>query len=1257
MDKGRLMVKEIYLILVLAWVSVPVLGAQEHDNLPYTYIDWNQLTADTLMPVYSETIPLESDHRVCTYTVELLYPQFANLTAQERSLLRKYSNRVGEELDVEHFVTTSRGRGILNVSFLPVVRRNGRMMKLTSFKMVITPHQKETPARALAASNSKRYASNSVLRQGTWRKISITQDGMYRLTESFLRGLGFANPDNVHLYGYGGHEQSTKIDADNDWDDLEEVPLYKAPDGSLLFWGNGLVSWKDNIRTFNAYANRACYFLTQGEPRAEISVQESYTGQVSDRNRYSTTTGHALHEIDNFAWKNYGRNLYEEFDFSSGYANTYNFNNIRSVGNEKLTIVFTHGSRTSTVQYATNVNGNQLATKNISRITDDYMFARIDTRNEDVSKYAPQQGNTWSVRLNSTPGAPARLDYMALHYTRELKTQNGFVNFASTTTSASQFTGIANGDGTTPPVVMQIGERGVPASMIQTVPAEDGLCFAIQGGVHRFVAFDPTYAFPTPVAEAGVVANQDLHAMDSLNLDMVIIVPASGKLTAQAERLAQLHRDNDGMNVAVVNAAEIYNEFSSGTPDATAYRRFLKMLYDQSNRSSAHSLRYVLLFGPCLWDNRLISSHVRGLNQDDFLLCFESDNSVSMTDSYVMEDYFGLMDDGKGANLLREAPDLGVGRIPARTAEQARVVVDKTIAFVTNANAGDWRNRVTIIGDDGDSNSHMQYANRIADTTLVNFPRLEVSKMYFDNYKRESDATSNTYPEAQAEIVRRMQNGTLLFNYTGHADATKLSHERVVTLDEIVTQTDYPGMWFTAACDVMPFDGPEDNLGVNSLLQEGGGSLAFLGTARTVYAQQNYNLNHYFMKNLFATTAGRRQSIGDAHRQAKVSLAASTSVNKLQYCLLGDPAIVLGNPVNTVVLDSINGKRPALAGKIQAGSIVSIKGHVQTGNRTIISDMEGLLSAKLFDTESTVYTKNNTGDGSYEYLDRQNVLYSGSIPVRQGRFATTFVIGKDINYADRSGRFVFYAFDDERNIQATGYNEDFKIGGISSELEGDTLGPQMVIFLNGEEFVDGSVVPAAPIFGAKLHDPSGINASGNGIGHDLILIVDDQPSMTFNLNEYFVQDQTDYTSGIVTFAIPELPEGKHTLSFRSWDMLNNTSEQRLNFVVDYNIQQKPLQISLAQGLAGTSNNLQVVYNLGEPGGTMQLEIYHLDGKRVLTYPFSVSNASGVEILSLETITNGSSLSGGIYVAHVHAKTASGKKVTSSVKFVVQNNKK
>ena len=110
-----------------------------------------------------------------------------------------------------------------------------------------------------------------------WKKIHITKDGIYRLTPEFLTEMGFNHIDNVRLYGYGGHQQDEALDADADFDDLEEVPLYKTDKGELLFWGNGLIHWEGTNRIFNAYATKATYFLTEGEIRPDIEYEHEFT--------------------------------------------------------------------------------------------------------------------------------------------------------------------------------------------------------------------------------------------------------------------------------------------------------------------------------------------------------------------------------------------------------------------------------------------------------------------------------------------------------------------------------------------------------------------------------------------------------------------------------------------------------------------------------------------------------------------------------------------------------------------------------------------------------------------------------------------------------------------------------------------------------------------------------------------------------------------------------------------------------------------
>ena len=324
---------------------------------------------------------------------------------------------------------------------------------------------------------------------------------------------------------------------------------------------------------------------------------------------------------------------------------------------------------------------------------------------------------------------------MALHYNRQIAPNQGFVAFSASDPNPALFN--ITGSGLQ---VMRIGEAGSPATLIPGKQDGGQYQVAVEDGSRRYVAFDPNYAFPQPTL-VGSVENQNLHELDSL--DMVIIVPTSNKLTAQAERLAEAHRQHDGLRVAVIRADQIYNEFSSGTPDATAYRRLMKMLYDRAEDEDQMP-RYLLLFGDCAWDNRMVSSAWRNYNPDNYLLCFESENSYSDTRSFVMEDYFGLLDDGEGDDLPNAKTDLGVGRFPVTTAAEAKIMVDKTIDFMTNANAGHWKNIISVMGDDGDNNQHLEMADDIAERIGKDNPEMEVRKVIWDAYTRVSTLTSNT---------------------------------------------------------------------------------------------------------------------------------------------------------------------------------------------------------------------------------------------------------------------------------------------------------------------------------------------------------------------------------------------------------------------------------------------------------------------------------------------------------------------------------
>jgi hypothetical protein len=1237
-----------YILFFFAFVP---LWAQGNGKLDITTLNWDELKIDSVLPVYTEVVPLLTDYTLYDYSVGIEYPEYAPLTSKETEVVLKYDSLIRESIDVESYVGISRGEGMMDIAFVPIIRRGNSYLKLTSAQIVITSTPKRLPRRASA--KTERYAAHSKLQSGRWVKISITQDGMYRLTRSALKNMGFSNPAKVRLYGYGGHLQNEVLFKDAEYDDMVEVPLYYSQKlDAWLFWGNGLLHWNGDTRVVNFYANEACYFLTEEAEDAErIGTETAY---ASYGTAVSTITDHVLYEKDDYAWYHGGRNLYESTNYASSNSHSYNLQTIDSKRALNLTVAFSANNKSAT-KVDVNVNGNKVGTMKVAEPVDIYTYGASTTTSFDVSKLDP--ASSWIVRLTSTAGLNARLDYLSLSYERQLKPSSGYIAFTPEYAGTGQYN--IEGKGLK---VMRTSSPGAPATLIETSQLDNTTSVVLPYNKQQYVAFDDSYSFPEPKV-VGTIQNQDLHAMDSV--DMVIIIPTSGKLLEQAQRLVDAHKQYDGLRCAIVRADQVYNEFSSGTPDATAYRRLMKMLYDRAeNKDDAP--KYLLLFGDAAWDNRMISSQWRKYSPNDYLLCYPSENSFSDTRSYVMEDYFGLLDDGEGSDLLRNKPDLGVGRFPVTSASDAKVMVDKTITYLSRENAGSWKNLVYMLGDDGDNNQHMDYAEQVADTIRRFSPEMEVRKIMWDAYKIESTASNLSYPTCTQDIKRAMNEGAAVINYVGHAAPYGMSHEFVLRVSDFAENNGKNlALWVTAACDVMPFDGQAENIGETAVLNPNGGALAFYGTARTVYATQNLYMNRSLMRYLFSTdNKGRKYMIGDAIRLAKNNiimgnLESGYRENKLQYALLGDPSLAFGNPLQKVVLDSINGTKLSTATVVplKAGQRVRLSGHLAGADGTLKEDFTGTMTARMYDNEETITCHNNQNveKGAFTYKDRTGI-YTCQDSVVNGKFSVDFVIPVDINNSNEVGRFAFYALNNERTMEANGYSEKFRLGGMD-ETGTDTQGPAIMAGLNSEDFENGSVVNSTPYFVAKLEDESGINYSGNGIGHDLILCVDNDASKTYTLNSNYVQEFGDFTRGTVSYVLPALEKGPHTLTFRAWDVFNNTNAVSLDFVVDPTVAPNMFNLGVSQNPARTSTNFLISYDMAGTECTFTLEVFNFAGQRVWFHQEQGSSTSGLYTIPWNLCTNaGAKLFTGVYVYRCQMSCGDSKKVSKAQKIIILNNK-
>ena len=1174
------------LLATIAWAAD--CAAQEFFNLTAA-----QVRIDTVLPRFGHSLTLPPDYADSIYSVAIEYPEFVDMTEGD---IRRYKAITGDTLPampaVDAYVGVTRKVGKLNVSFVPLAFRNGKYQKLVSFKLNVTsrPARKsaqgaKSPARATAAAG--RYAANSVLAAGSWAKIRVPSSGVYQITDELARRAGFSSAAAVRIYGYGGERQPETLSGSYlaETDDLPEVPSCTVG-GKRLFYARGPVSWDGGgSRTRNPYSDYGYYFLTEsdGEPLTVDSTAfvDSFYPSADDY--------HTLHEVDNFAWFQGGRNLFEDDPISAGTSRSYVLTPVSTQpGDASISIGITAGQACSG---RIDINGTAAGTFTLNG------FSEYDHGKEtEMTFKISNTGEADTVTITTTAGGPARLDYISACYSepRPRPTLNG-------------------------------------------------------------TTFDaPEYVYN--------ITNQDHHA--DPQADMVIIVPASAKLTPQAQRLKEFHEQHDGMRVNIVPADELYNEFSSGTPDASAYRRYMKMLYDRAE-SEADMPSYLVLFGDCVWDSRMNTPECSGLNADDLLLCHESDDSFSDVYCYVDDGYFCYLDDGEGGNPREtDKADVAVGRFPVRNVAEAEIMVDKTIRYAGNENAGSWQNRFVFMGDDGNDNQHMSDADDMATLTENLNAAFQVERIMWDAYTRESSSTGNSFPEVTRLIKQRQEAGALIMNYSGHGGPNQLSHERVITINDFAqfANENLP-LWITASCNIMPFDSQEANIGETAVLNEKGGAVAFFGTTRTVYVTRNNAINQAYLRALLTPENGEYISIGEAQRRAKnqlVTTGADRTENKLQYSLLGDPALKLNMPRPGAVIDSINGTPVGADGELpqlSAGSVVKVHGHVQTAEGGKDESFNGVVTALVRDAEKLIVCKlNNTGNEGasvpFEYYDRSTVLFNGNDSVRGGEFSFTFAVPKDIDYSNQTGMINVLALNSATHDAVNGCDGNFIVGGTGA-LGTDSIGPSLYCYLNSPSFADGGDVNTTPYFVAEIFDKDGINTTGSGIGHDLVLTIDGDMAKTYVLNDYFEYDFGSYTRGSTYYSIPALTPGRHTLTFRAWDIMNNSSTAELTFNVVEGLRPNLLGIDCTSNPARTNTTFIITHDRTGSNIDVEIEVFDISGRPLWRHTESGVSATGAYTVDWDlTADDGGRLQTGVYIYRVKIGGEGGKMVSKAKKLII-----
>ena len=1186
----------LYLLMVMFSLGFRVY-AQVHRQ-------YEQLHIGTILPGDSVRIFLE-------------YPEYEKLRTQDIRSLKKQGFVPYEEVQFDVNYSVSRGQTIAEVSFLPVVIRNGEWLRIKDYNLKSTlipvsqsPFLRRSLAQALRNEAASRYAPHSVLSQGRWVKIRVSQEGIFQLSDKQLAKMGFNNPSRVKLYGYGGRLLPEKFSfkgPDALIDDLNEVPLYRRT-GSLVFFAEGLNRWIDEYRfQTNTYSKYSYYFLTEGDDPAEWSILPEVSPHL-ERVHIDKVAAYALVDKDEFVWYEGGRDFYDSRDTQGSL--TYEMLLPGNTGEEQLLVYDISAqasmgtTRATITQTLTKGYGADIQFQHKEKVVAKGYRGTFKTRMGEREKFVIKTSNS------------GRLNYLYTCYTQHLSAAHTAHAF---TTNQGEPVELVVADANENTRVWTLGNAEHPVQELSGKLQGAEYRVSCVSGKERFAIVDIARKYPEPEF-VGEVLNQDLHA--DKNIDYIIIVPASGKMTVEAERLAEAHR-NRGLKVKVVQANQIYNEFSSGTPDATAYRRYLKMLYDRSENESL-SPKYLLLFGDCSYDNRMITSGMKRQNPDDFLLAYERSDqekimnnsySISPMNNYVTDDYFALLDDGEGQNHVQEKIDLGIGRFLCRTQTDAAWLVDNTLSYIRNEQVGVWKNRMWAIGDTGDENLHMQDALEVSRMVAKYAnPGFLLRYNFPDIYTMTADTKGATYPEATKNLKRAMKQGALIFNYNGHGSPDRLSHQFLLDKADMKTNVSPTSpIWIFASCDITPYDQDIEDLGRNALYNKEGGAVAVLCSSRAVYANYNRSLNMGFVKYAFSKDQNQqRYTLGDALRLTKLELLSregnevgtDQSINKLKYVLLGDPALVLSYPDEGIKIDSLNGvkiDRTQLS-HLPIGDVVRFSGFIQKSALEQLTDttFNGTLTGSIYTPKQKLVCKGygNSYVDPLQYEDYTQLLFEGSVEVKKGRFVLEFMVPRGISFSTEKALLSLYAVDSETHKEYNGSYENFCFNGSSNKIQTDSVGPSIYMYMNTPDFPNGAVVSPNSVLYVSVSDSSALSMVSGNMGHDMELWLDNDLSTLEVVNDYFSFNYGSYQNGLVEYPLTHLSPGKHFLKFRAWDVFDNSSTARLDFIVDQN---GAPQFDVIATTMSSGDNVRFITTFQSPSETsseVMIEVYSIAGYRI-----------------------------------------------------------
>ena len=1105
------------------------------------------------------------------------------------------------------------------------------------------------------------YPASSVLAHGSWYTVNIPSNGIYKLTYSDFVSLGVPeediNFDNLSIFGRPGKAISEK-NSEYTQSDITENAIYVNPASKYaLFYAENTMSLDydtENSRfdfSIHPYSDVSTYFITFDAnigSKKRISARE----EIHSAATHQATTAHDVfihkREVANLLGS--GRNWVGE-SFSAGSPELsipLNLQNVSSEQSTEITVKVLNQSETPS-SFDCKLNNTSLGSITVNKTPTDYIaYAGSKTFSVKITN----DNSTLKIAFNGQGTSKGRLDYIKADYVKRLHYNNASLRFYATE---------------------NIGNDNIVGYQISNVKANNFQIWEIRNGnacsVNDYSQDGETVSlkikadtvcsvimfsgsnFPTPTLK-GKIENQNLHAWEAADF-VIVTAPA---FLEQAERLAELHRTYDGINVKIATTQQVYNEFSSGTKDFLAIRELMRMLYNKYVETGS-APKNLLLFGDGTFDNKNILKY-----NNNFIPTYQAESSlINAGSSFTTDDVLTYLSPYASGNI-RDTMSIGVGRFTVNTPAEAQNMVNKCERYISKADIkagdwGDWRNAVTLTADDADTwgeRYFIENAENIYYEIKATNPNLNVEKIYSDAYKQYSSSAGATYPDASKAINQRMKKGCLLFNYVGHGSDDHLSSERLITITDISGWKNYNALpiFITSTCEFTRFDQVDkQSAGEFVLSSENGGGIALISASRKIPSRNEINKNLH--KFAVIKENGQGLTFGEVFMKAKN--ATTLVVEERSFGLFGDPALRISLPQYDIKTTKINDNSledPGVQDTVRALSNMYIEGEITDEAGMRVENFNGKVQITILDKASNYRTLDNEGlNTDIEFEQQKNILHKGTTTVTDGRFAYRFMLPKDIAYNYGNGKISYYAQSD--SLDAAGNFTNFIIGGIDTTVNIPESRPNVRLYINDTNFRNGGITDENPQLFAIITDSSAINTVGTGLGHDIIARLDNAAN-TFVLNDYFEPSGEDFSQGIIRFPLSDLTEGTHTLSLRVWNIFNFSSQAEITFVVKSSKRGEQMKLKNYPNPFSESTEIILEHNQANSILSAELQIFDRTGRLVLqedVTPYISTYTVGP--IQWDGNSNGGGQSGnGIFFARMRLKTNTDEIYTEPQKMVI-----